>query len=434
MAKPQIVVLSEQTRVPFLRGILTSSLQDAGLSFEDAYDLASQTRNQLQEQTETSSDDLPGQTEIPSDELRERVGELLETRFGPEAANRYRQPHKRAPITILVESRDGQLTPFSRGLHMRFLGASGLTHQESALVTARIYEHLLRVGVKKIPTRKLSYLTYLALRRSLGPKAASNFLIWSAFSHSGKPLLILIGGTIGCGKSTIATALAHRLDIVRIQSTDMLREVMRMMLPERLMPVLHTSSFEAWRKLPFGEDGHEDPDRLVADGYQSQAELLTVACDAVLNRARTERVSLILEGVHMQPSFASNLREIDDAVVVPIELAVLKQKELRRRISGRGARAPRRRARRYLDRFDAIWRLQSFLLSEADRFDVPIIANVDMDRAIEEIVLVIIEQLRPGFDGDPREVFELPPARRDRPRSGIRPDAEGPRTGAEQAG
>lgn len=405
MAKPHVVVLSEQARVPFLRGILTRSLQDAKLSFDDAYDVASEIRQQL--------DDQP---EISSDELRERVADLLEARFGAEVAERYRNPRKRAPATILVESSDGQLTPFSRGLHMRFLGASGLSRQQSALVTSRIHEHLLRMRVTQIPTSRLSYLTYLALRKSIGAKAARNFLVWSAFSDSERPLLILIGGTIGCGKSTIATALAHRLDIVRIQSTDMLREVMRIMMPERLLPVLHTSSFEAWRKLPFGEEGHEDVDRLIADGYQSQAELVTVACDAVLDRARKERLSLILEGVHIQPSFGESLRDVDDAVVVPIELAVLKQKELRRRIKGRGVKAPQRRATRYLNSFDAIWRLQSFLLSEADRCDVPIVANLDMDRAIEAIILLIMTRLRRIYAGEPREVFGLPPARRDQRR------------------
>ena len=187
---------------------------------------------------------------------------------------------------------------------MRFLGASGLEPTEASRVTTAIYEHLLRIGVETIPTSRLSYLTYLVIRRSIGKKAARNFLVWSAFSDSGRPLLILIGGTIGCGKSTIATALAHRLDIVRTQSTDMIREVMRIMMPERLTPVLHTSSFEAWRKLPFGEEGHDDVDRLVADGYQSQAELVTVACDAVVERARKERVSLILEGVHIHPALS----------------------------------------------------------------------------------------------------------------------------------
>jgi len=403
MAKSHLTILSDQTRVPYLRGILTRSLQDVGLSFEDAYELASLIRDEFEDQAE-----------ITSDELRERVAGHLERRYDESMADRYRMPHKRAPTTILVESSDGQRTPFSRGLHMRFLEASGLRARDSARVTSRIYEHLLRVGVKQITTNRLSYLAYLALRKSVGPKAAENFLVWYRFSDIGQPLLILIGGTIGCGKSTVATALAHRLDIVRIQSTDMLREVMRVMMPERLLPMLHTSSFDAWRKLPFGDVENTDPDRLIAEGYQSQAELLAVACDAVLHRARTERVSLILEGVHVQPAFADNMRSADDALVVPIELAVLKQKELRRRIQGRGAHAPRRRARRYLSQFDAIWRLQSFLLSEADRCEVPIVANMDIDRAVQAIVRVIIERLRADYTGEPREVFGLPRGGQDR--------------------
>ena len=46
---------------------------------------------------------------------------------------------------------------------------------------------------------------------------------------------------MGTGKSTLATELAHRLGIVRTQSTDMLREVMRTMIPAHLMPALHVS-------------------------------------------------------------------------------------------------------------------------------------------------------------------------------------------------
>ena len=41
MAKLHVVDPTDNTRVPFLRGILTRSLQDAGLSFADAYEVAS---------------------------------------------------------------------------------------------------------------------------------------------------------------------------------------------------------------------------------------------------------------------------------------------------------------------------------------------------------------------------------------------------------
>ncbi len=137
-------------------------------------------------------------------------------------------------------------------------------------------------------------------------------------------MLLLICGTVGTGKSTIATEVAHLLDIVRIQSTDMLREVMRMMMPRRLLPVLHTSSFNAWKALPIQDAAGTDRDQLVADGYRSQADLLAVPCEAVLQRAIEESVPMILEGVHAHPELMARLPEDSDAIMVHVTLAVLK--------------------------------------------------------------------------------------------------------------
>ena len=103
----------------------------------------------------------------------------------------------------------------------------------------------------------------------------------------------------------------------------------------------------------------------------SQAGLLAVAIEAVVNRAVEESVPIILEGVHAHPELSVNLPEDTDAITVHTTLAVLKSKELKRRLRGRGAEVPQRRARRYLNTFDSIWSLQTFLLSESDRCDVP---------------------------------------------------------------
>jgi len=100
-------------------------------------------------------------------------------------------------------------------------------------------------GISYIATRELDDLAYRCLQQEVGKKAAKRYLVCTEFQNSGRPLALLIGGTVAAGKSTIATEIAHLLEIVRIQSTDMLREVMRMMVPKRLMPVLHTSSFNA---------------------------------------------------------------------------------------------------------------------------------------------------------------------------------------------
>jgi len=134
---------------------------------------------------------------------------------------------------------------------------------------------------------------------------------------------------------------------VRYQSTDMLREVMRMMIPERLMPVLHRSSFNAGDALPVEpcneNEGKAKESRMVA-GFRTQAELLSVPCEAVIQRGLTERVSLILEGVHVQPNLLSQIPQEHDAVVVHVMMSVLKQKELKS-VSRAGARRCRKDAR-----------------------------------------------------------------------------------------
>ena len=396
MAKPLVTDSGAQTRVPFLRGILTRSLQDAGLPFEAAYELADKVR-----------EDLGDAETITTAELRDRVIKQLWEKYDGTTVKRYKTP-ARAPATIHVRDHDDQVVPFSRAQHQRCLESCSLTPEESSAVSQAMYHQLVTQRVPEITSKHLGHMTYKCLYedKNLGPAVAKRYLVWVDFLHSGRPILLVIGGTAGTGKSTIATELATRLEIVRTQSTDMLREVMRLMIPERLMPALHKSSFNAWEALPpRGGVVTTDQDALLADGYRTQAELVSVALEAVVNRALRERVSLILEGVHVQPSFMQKVPTETDAVVVPVMLAVLKPEKLRKRIRGRGSDVPERRAERYLGQFDFVWRLQSYLLSEADRLSVPIIANDDKEKVIREIMRILIGTVSKEFERKPEEVF-----------------------------
>ncbi len=394
MAKTYVIDADGGTRVPFLRGILTRSLQDAGISFEDAYKLASVIRQEVGDAEE-----------ITTVALREKVVGLLEYGFSSNVVQRYRTPTGTA-TAIMVHDSSGQATPFSRAQHQRCLESCGLTGERSTAVTQKMYRHLIERGLTRVDASHLGHLTYRCLHQdpNLGPDIARRYMIWVDFLQSCRPLILLIGGTAGCGKSTVATELANRLEIVRTQSSDMLREVMRMMIPERLLPVLHRSSFNAWEALPHLSQ-NSDQDGLLVDGYRTQADYLSVPCEAVIQRALRERVSLIVEGVHVQPSLMDRIPADTDAVVVPVMLAVLKPIKLRKRISGRGGHAPQRRAGRYLDNFDSIWRLQSFLLSEADRAGVPIIANDSKEKVIQEVMGSIIDKLSQDFSAIPKAVF-----------------------------
>lgn len=391
--KTVVVNESEGTLVPFLRGILTRSLLDAGLSFEEALDLATLVRDGLAENDQ-----------VTTDQIRQAVYGLLEDHGHLGAMEPYRLPLA-APARIQVNSLSGTVSAFSRGKHERYLQASGMKTEKAEQTTALIYDQLLLAGVTSVTTCQLGYLTYLCIAQEVSKKAAKRYLVWSEFQRSARPLLLLICGTVGTGKSTIATEVAHFLDIVRIQSTDMLREVMRMMMPKRLLPVLHTSSFNAWKALPIQDAEERSPGQLVADGYRSQAELLAIPCEAVLQRAMEESVPMILEGVHAHPELMARMPADSDAITVHVTLAVLKIKELKSRLRGRGAEVPQRRAKRYLNKFDSVWSLQSFLLSEADRCDVPIITNHDKEKAVHQIILQVIQELAIHFDGSPKQIF-----------------------------
>lgn len=371
---------SHATPVPFLRGILTRSLQDSGLSFEDSYRVASQVR-----------EDLGENAEISTDELRKRVKTLL-TPYGPEAVQRYERPSPAAP-PIQIRYPDGTSSAFSRGQHRLRLEAAGIASEVATQLAARIHDHLSDRGVEQIAFDQLRELTRGHVSESLGDILARRFQVMEGFRETRRPLVILVGGIAGVGKSTLANEVAHVLEVLRTLPTDMLRELMRMLIPPRLLPVLHTSSFRAWTELPDLDHPVANHEELLVRGFLSQAEPVSLACEAVIQRALRERVHVIIEGIHLAPSLLPKLPASSDALVVPILLAVLRPAELRKRLLGRGSAVPGRRARRYLDHFDDLWRLQSFLLSEADRAGIPIVTNDDKDRTLQHVLARVVDAI-----------------------------------------
>lgn len=391
--KTVVINSRDHSPAPFLRGIMIRALLDAGMSFEDALNLAANIRDQVADKDSVSTS-----------QLRKMVLASLKKNEQIDVLERYSAPPV-APSRIVVHSQSQAASAFSRGQHIRYLQSSGVRPEDAERITSLLYEQMLAAGIKDISSGQLAYLTYLCLLDELGPQAARQYLAWSEYQRSNRPLLLLICGAVGSGKSSITTELAHRLDIVRTQSTDMLREVMRTIIPRKLLPVLHCSSFDAWNTIPVQDKKKRSKDLLIAGGYRSQAELLSVACEAVLDRAVRENSPIILEGVHVYPELVHRLPKKSDAIAVHVTLAVLGKQQLRSRLRGRGANEPLRQARRYLHKLDSIWRLQAFLVSEAERNDTPVIPNDDKEAAIFQIIGAVNAELARHFKGSPQDVF-----------------------------
>lgn len=394
MAKTLVFDRSDHIRTPFLRGILTRSLTDAGLTFEKAYQLSSDIRQRIN-----------GVDEVTTEELRRMVLSVLKHMDEKEVMDNYEAINP-STTKVIVRDYENNTTPFSMIEHRRTLESSGLGTDKAAYITQNVYKELAESYQETIDSSTIGRLTFEKLKQHYGKEAARRYLVWVDYKHSQRPLILLIGGTTGCGKSTIATEVAHRLNIIRTQSTDMLREVMRMMVPIKLLPELHTSSFNAWRKIPGSVDTRKSSEEQMIHGFIHQAELVSVPCEAVIQRALNEQVSLILEGVHVTPALVKRFRDEHSAVIVPIMLAVLKQDRLKHQLKDRGVSAPARNAQSdYLSNFESIWMLQSHLLSEADNNAIPIITNDERDKTTDRVMRSIIEVLNKGFHAKVEDVF-----------------------------
>jgi len=379
MAKISVLKSGEDERSPFLRGILVQSLVNAGLPFAEAYELAQQVRNELQDEQE-----------ISSRRLRKQVACMLEARHGKALRNAYEaRPQQQPGIIVHTPTRSA---PFSAGILSHSLEACGISPDVALQGARKVFARLQQTGHREINHKALRRVIYRCLNDHCSAGMAERYLSWRRFENSGDALIVLVGGTTGSGKSTVSAELAHRMSISRSQSTDMMREIIRAYLSPQVVPTLGYSSFEAWRGLPGSIEGQTlEIENLVIAGFLSQFSAMRLALEATINRAIRERHHLIVEGVHVVPTELNLDIRNRNAIVVPLTLATMKKMLLRKQLKRRDRESSSQPKSRYLDKLDDIWELQSWLLSEADRAGIPIIQNWYIEDTVNEALAHVTE-------------------------------------------
>jgi 2-phosphoglycerate kinase len=209
-------------------------------------------------------------------------------------------------------------------------------------------------------------------------------------------VILLLGGTAGAGKTSLAQEVAHRLGVPGVMSTDQIREVMRIMLSQELVPAIHASSYDAWRVLPDLAET-EDP---VVSGFRTMASTVSVGVQAMIERAITENTSLILDGVSLVPGLLDLAPYKGRAHIVFLIVAALDAEAFAHRFEARARSAAERDVHRYVENMGAILAVQEYLLEMAELHDVPIVHNESFDRSVLSIIRHVTESLRVdgGFD------------------------------------
>lgn len=277
--------------------------------------------------------------------------------------------------------------PYSKGLLASSVLAAGLSPASAYEVAEQVERRLHAEGRRELSVDELRDVVTEVLRDRVGETAAASYLRWQRAQERELPLIVLLGGATGAGKSTIATQVANRLGVTRIVSTDAVREVMRSTVSAELLPALHVSSFEAREAVP--EALRSDVDPLLI-GFLRQVATVTVGVRHVVERAVIEQTDIIVEGVHLVPG-VMRLPASNEAITVPVMLHVDDPDVHRSHLSGRSQDATSRPQHRYMQHFDEIRRIHDYLAERSSAESVPSVRTYSLDQSVSEVTALVVD-------------------------------------------
>jgi len=199
---------------------------------------------------------------------------------------------------IYIQDKSKQL--FSRGILAKKLELIGFSLSEGYEFSMQVHNDLLKLKKEIISKEEHDKVVYKNLDANYNKKSAEEYQLVENWRRLQNPLWILIAGAIGVGKSTLSRKIAGDLGIQHVVGTDVVRDVLRKVLSEDVMPELHAPSYRAYQTLrPIYSSRFEE----VILGFENHSKYVNIGVEAILSRAETESVSIVVEGEHLIPAF-----------------------------------------------------------------------------------------------------------------------------------
>ena len=290
---------------------------------------------------------------------------------------------------------DGVKTPFMDQALRSSLAITGLSpFLVEALINKVKEEIRSRGGV--IDRRTLINL----VSDLLSPYGVSErYRVWEAYrelrrtGRYDKPIILLLSGASGTGKSVIASDLVGRFAITRIYSTDSIRQLVRLTNPK---PTVMVHTWEAKDYLT--KDDIEHLKSLFGEqsldiyGYLDQSLwVVEKGVKPLIERLNREGANALLEGVHLIPGLIEGENIVSAVLEVPYEVhkAFVLIKAKRSELKDIG-RSEEEREREFL----SIRAVHDFLISEARKKGTPIVTFTTYEETIKRIIDLFYEKVK----------------------------------------
>lgn len=280
-----------------------------------------------------------------------------------------------------------QKFPFSRGILARSISRSGLSISKSYEIVRDIKSDLQEGGIEEIKSDELKDIVCEKLLERGRKKEERYYRVRREIKYLDEPIFVLVGGGPGVGKSSISIDVGHRLGISRVIGTDTIREIMRSILPENLVPTLHASTFMAKDKLRAPGVSNK-----LIHAFEEQTRLVCEGISAVMKRGEKEGLSMILDGVHMVPGFVESSLNRNPKYFFRYVIDVPDREQHIQHFYAR-EESSRRDPERYVDEIDNIRGIHEYIMEMAEREGVKIIENKSYDETLETILKDVMTKL-----------------------------------------
>ncbi|KAG6969527.1 hypothetical protein JG688_00005269 [Phytophthora aleatoria] len=243
------------------------------------------------------------------------------------------------PMELLHVKRQGQRESFTRYRLQETLMLMGCRPKDAVIVTKEVFavfnKHLSRESnsssgslysnnsdddedkereEQKLPIPLPWHLLHQCIYSSLArldyvkPHHLLDFEVAKEITQRNQSFAVLLGGTSGTGKSTLASLLAARLRLTTVLPTDSVRHVLRSFTSKEENPCAFVSTYQAGDALSPEmvaalQGDREDMSaarlhkKMVLKGYKMQSDLVLEKLDRVLTMFEERKQSLVVEGI-----------------------------------------------------------------------------------------------------------------------------------------